>query len=56
MINFQEVLIINDQPTTCPKCGMRTDIVLDLTHTTNQIQIHRCSDEECNCQFVVEKD
>jgi len=56
MIDFQEVLIINDQPTTCPKCGMRTEVVLDLSHITNQIQINRCFNEECNCQFVVEKD
>jgi len=56
MIDFQEVLIINDQPMTCPKCGMRTDIVLDLSHTTNQVQIHKCFNEECDYQFVVEKD
>jgi hypothetical protein len=56
MIDFREVLIINDQPTTCPKCGARTDITLDLSHTKNQTQIHKCYNEDCNCQFMVEED
>lgn len=56
MINFQEIFILNDQPTTCPKCGIRTDIVLDLSHTTNKIQIHKCFNEQCNYQFVVGKE
>lgn len=56
MINFQETLTINDQPTTCPKCGSRTAILLDLSHTKNQTQIHKCFNEQCIYQFVVEKD
>jgi hypothetical protein len=56
MINFQEVLIINDQPVICPKCGTRTDVILDLSHTKNQTQIHQCINERCAHLFIVEKD
>lgn len=56
MIDFSYVLIANDQPVTCPKCGARTDIMLDLSHTTNQTQIHECLNEKCSNLFVVEKD
>ncbi len=56
MIDFLEAVITSDQPITCPKCGVRTDIVLDLSHTTNQTQIHECLNKECNYQFIVEKD
>ena len=56
MINFQEVYIVADQPTSCPQCGSRTDILLDLSHIRNQTQIHKCINEECANLFVVEKD
>lgn len=42
-----------DQPQTCPSCGLRTEILADLSHTTSQIQIHQCPDLMCGFQFVV---
>jgi hypothetical protein len=56
MINFQEILIISDQPTTCPKCGSRTEITLDLSHINNHVQVHQCLNYLCKNQFVVESD
>lgn len=56
MINFSEVFIYSDQPVTCPKCGLRTEVILDLSHTINQTQIHRCYSAECNFEFVIQSD
>jgi hypothetical protein len=56
MINFSEVFICSDQPTTCPTCGARTDIVLDLHHTKEKTQIHKCLSINCGFEFVMEND
>ena len=37
-----ETYYYSDQPTTCPKCGSRTDILLDMSHTISMIQIEKC--------------
>lgn len=47
-----EIFLSSDQPTTCPKCGNRTEIVSDF----NASQQHRCLSEECNFQFILEFD
>lgn len=56
MVNFKEVLSYNDQPVICPECGNRTEIILDLSHTTDETQIHVCLDKNCNNEFVTQKD
>ncbi len=56
MINYSEVFIYSDQPTTCPKCSARTEIILDLSHTKDQTQIHVCINENCRFAFVMEYD
>ena len=33
-----EVFTLTDQPTTCPECGNRTEITLDLFNTTEKTQ------------------
>lgn len=53
---FSEVYLYTDQPTTCPKCGMRTDILLDLTHTIEKTQLHKCLSKSCGFEFIVEED
>jgi hypothetical protein len=53
MISFTETFIYTDQPVCCPKCGTRTIIFLDLSHTTNKIQIHNCEFENCKFEFVI---
>ncbi len=56
MLNFNEIITYNDQPLTCPSCGNRTEIVLDLSHTIEQTQIHKCLSHMCECKFVTQKD
>ena len=56
MINFSEIIIYSDQPTTCIKCGVRTDIILDLSHTKDKTQIHKCPNVKCEFEFVMQYD
>jgi len=56
MPEISEVYLYTDQPTTCPKCGVRTDIVLDLAYTVEKTQLHKCLSKYCGFEFVVEED
>lgn len=56
LINFSEVYIYTDQPTTCPKSGDRTEIILDLSQTKDTTQIHKCQNERCAFEFVMQYD
>jgi hypothetical protein len=48
--------IVNDQPTTCPICGARTDIISSFFHTLLQLNINECLNSECkHVFFEVEK-
>lgn len=47
MINLFQLFVYSDQPVTYPLCGGRTEIILDLSHTKNQTQIHECINQEC---------
>lgn len=51
-----EVYTFTDQPTTCPKCGCRTKITIDLFDSPKKTQYHQCLSEECNFEFIVELD
>lgn len=52
-ITYSHQFLISDQPTTCPHCGLRTEIFSDLSQTSNQTQIHHCPDSTCGFEFVV---
>lgn len=56
MIDFKEVYIRSEQPSKCPKCFSRTEIVLDLSHTNDETQIHRCLNAKCQEEFVEQND
>lgn len=56
MIDYSEVYTFTDQPTTCPKCGSRTEITLDLIETPEQTQHHKCLIANCRFEFVMQKD
>jgi hypothetical protein len=56
MYNFSEVYIYSDQPTTCPKCGSRTEIIISLSDTIEHTQFHKCNVEGCNYEFVMQED
>ncbi len=49
---FNEIFLYNDQPTTCPKCASRTEIIFDLSHSKDHTQVHQC--HKCNCEFVMQ--
>lgn len=51
-----EVFIYSEQPTTCPKCGLRTKIIYDFPFSKEKKQIHKCSDDQCGFEFVVQED
>jgi hypothetical protein len=53
---FEIVFMMTDQPTTCPYCGRRTEIVSDLLHTKMKAQVHKCPGESCNSVFVEVED
>lgn len=56
MAHHPEVYIYSDQPATCPKCGARTEIVLDIPLTAELTQYHRCLPHDCNFEFVMQTD
>ncbi len=45
-----EVFLSSDQPTTCPKCGRRTEIVSEVENT----QLHKCPSPNCSFKFILE--
>jgi len=47
-----EIYIASEQPTTCPKCGARTEIVRDYQLT----QINKCLSIICSFSFILEFD
>ena len=53
---FKEVYIYSDQPTVCPKCGSRVQIIVDFSHTIAQTQINKCNNSNCNYEFVMQYD
>ena len=44
--------ILNDQPTTCGKCGARTSFECD----ENGVQIHQCLYQQCGYKFIAIED
>ena len=54
MIDYSDVYIYSDIPTTCPLCGRRSEVILDLSHTTNKIEVHKCPD--CAYEFIMQYD
>lgn len=54
MINFHQIYDLSDQPTTCPKCGTRTEIIMELKLKTKGIQVHRCLGKNCTFEFSSE--
>jgi hypothetical protein len=50
-----ETFLIGDQPTTCPKCGARTELKLQLPNSPNKTQFHKCLSVSCKYFFSVEE-
>jgi hypothetical protein len=54
MIDFHQIYDLSDQPSTCPKCGTRTEILIELKLKTKGIQVHRCLGKNCTFEFSSE--
>ncbi len=52
MMENTEIFLASEQPTICPKCGARTEIIEDKSI----MQKHHCINEACNYQFILEFD
>jgi len=50
-MKLNEVLFINDQPVTCPKCGNRTVFLKELINDFENSQFHKCLSINCNFEF-----
>ncbi len=48
--------IINDQPTTCPICGARTEIISSFYHTLLRLNIDECLNQNCRHIFFEVED
>jgi len=51
-----EIYICTDQPTTCPKCGTRTDMLLEELIKTELTQLHKCLFKYCGFIFLIQDD
>ena len=52
-MKYADVYIIGDQPTTCPICGVRTEIIQELLDSFEKIQYHQCLADNCHYTFTV---
>jgi len=56
MLDYSNVYVFSDQPTTCPQCGLRTEIILDLFESLEKTQLHKCPSIICGFEFVIQED
>lgn len=54
MFDPSSIILLSDQPTTCPKCGARTDFENDPNNVKRQF--HQCLNLKCSFQFIAEDD
>ena len=40
-----------EQPTTCPICGVRTEIISDFSHTRLKMEVNECMSDKCKHIF-----
>jgi len=50
------VFLISDQPTTCPLCGWRSEMVHEFPWLVSKLQINHCLSAGCGYWFVVEEE
>ena len=47
-----EMILHNDDPMTCPWCGRRTIVILDLSHLFEYGELHQCPQFNCRTIFI----
>lgn len=52
-MKYPDVYIMGDQPTTCPLCGLRTEIIQELIVSNEMTQYHKCPSNKCQYTFTV---
>jgi len=55
-IDFDELFLMTDDIPRCSNCGSRTEILLDLSHTKDSTQVHKCLSPDCELEFVLVAD
>lgn len=56
MDNNFEIFIYSDQPTTCPNCGSRSEIISESLGIPEHTQYHKCLSINCNFEFIMQND
>jgi len=49
------ILLLNDQPVTCPNCSSRTDFY-EFVYKNEEYQIHFCKNRDCGIAFLTRED
>ncbi len=47
-----EIFLMSDQPTTCPKCGLRTELLISIYDSVLEEQINVCLSSICGFVFL----
>lgn len=55
-MKYSDVFLMGDQPTTCPICGARTEITLEILVSPQKTQYHKCLSDDCKYTFIQEED
>ena len=52
-MKYTDIYIMGDQPTTCPICGVRTEIIQEFLDAPEMTQYHQCLSDNCQYTFTV---
>lgn len=55
-MTYFDIYLFTDQPTTCPKCGNRTEILIDFYDHLYKTQLYECMTINYGFQFLIEED
>lgn len=51
-----EIYLMGDQPTTCPRCGVRTEMMDYSIGISAKSKYHTCLSNDCKYIFILEED
>jgi hypothetical protein len=46
-LNAQQIFLMNEQPFSCPFCGVRCESLADFYHTNAKFFIQQCVNKSC---------
>ena len=56
MFTIPEIILMNDQPTTCGYCGARCEDIGDFMHTNSKRYVVQCLNEDCKVVYYTVED